>query len=85
MLTIVNIVRLLSLVNSRVMLMIPELVGIAEIAEMLGISRQRVHAIVRTHEEFPTAVADLSAGTIWIRDEVVEWAIRDGRQSKKHG
>ncbi len=50
------------------------LVGVAEIAEMLGITRQRVNAIVRTHADFPHPEAVLSAGRIWRREDVEEWA-----------
>jgi predicted DNA-binding transcriptional regulator AlpA len=55
------------------------LVGVAEIAEMLGVSRQRVDAIIRTHEDFPMPEAELSAGRIWKRRDVEDWARRTGR------
>jgi hypothetical protein len=55
------------------------LVGVAEIAEMLGVTRQRVDAIVRTHEDFPPAEAELSAGRIWSREAVEQWAVETGR------
>jgi hypothetical protein len=56
-----------------------DLVGVAEIAEMLGISRQRVDAIVRTHGDFPLPVAELTAGRIWQRRDVEAWARKTGR------
>jgi hypothetical protein len=46
---------------------------------MLELTRQRVNAIVRTHEDFPRPVAELSAGRIWCRKEVEAWARRTGR------
>ena len=55
------------------------LVGVSEIAEMLGVSRQRVNAIVQTHEDFPAPEALLSAGRIWRREAVVEGARKTGR------
>jgi predicted DNA-binding protein YlxM (UPF0122 family) len=55
------------------------LVGVAEIAELLGVSRQRVDAISRTHEDFPQPEAELASGRIWRRDLVEEWARRRGR------
>ncbi len=55
------------------------LVGVAEIAAMLGVSRQRVDAIVRTHEDFPAPEAELSAGRIWSRAAVEEWLRDTGR------
>ncbi len=57
----------------------PELVGVAEIAQMLGITRQRVNAIVQTHEDFPDPEAVLTAGRIWRHDAVVAWATANGR------
>ena len=54
------------------------LVGVTEIAEMLGISRQRAHQLTRA-EGFPAPVAELSAGRIWNRDEVEEWGREAGR------
>jgi predicted DNA-binding transcriptional regulator AlpA len=48
------------------------LVGTAEIAEMLGVSRQRVHQLSR-REDFPAPVAVLSAGSIWEREAVDVW------------
>jgi predicted DNA-binding transcriptional regulator AlpA len=56
-----------------------DLVGVAEIAEMLGVSRQRVHQIIREDEAFPHAVAELSAGKIWQRSDVERWLKRSGR------
>jgi len=56
-----------------------DLVGVAEIAEMLGVSRQRVHAMVKTLPDFPKPEAELSAGKIWLRKPVEDWARRRGR------
>jgi predicted DNA-binding transcriptional regulator AlpA len=55
------------------------LVGAAEIAEMLGISRQRVDAIARTHDDFPEPEAVLASGRIWLRTAIQEWAHASGR------
>ena len=33
-----------------------DLVGVPEIAELLGVTRQRVDAIVRTHDNFPKPI-----------------------------
>ena len=53
-----------------------DLVGVAEIADLLGVSRQRVHAIVRAYDDFPAPVAELSAGKIWLRFDVIDWIDR---------
>ena len=51
----------------------PELMGISEIAELLGVSRQRVDKISRTDTSFPAPIADLHAGRIWLRDAIDKW------------
>lgn len=56
----------------------PALVATAEIAEMLGVSRQRVLQLV-AQPGFPEPVADLIRGKIWLREDVVEWARSRGR------
>ncbi|MGH2717802.1 MAG: helix-turn-helix transcriptional regulator [Actinomycetota bacterium] len=50
-----------------------ELVGVAEAARLLGVSRQRVHQIVQSNCEFPRPVAELSVGRIWRRADVEAW------------
>jgi predicted DNA-binding transcriptional regulator AlpA len=50
-----------------------DLVGVAEIAEMLGVSRQRIHAIIKTDPTFPEPEAVLSAGKIWLRSSIDGW------------
>lgn len=55
-----------------------DLVGVAEIAELLGVTRQRVHQLMRS-PDFPAPVAELSAGRIWNLDEVESWARQTGR------
>lgn len=47
--------------------------GVAEVAKMLGVTRQRVDAIARTDESFPTPEVKLSAGRIWKRERVEAW------------
>ena len=51
-----------------------DLVGVAEIAQMLGVTRQRVNAIANTHADFPKPAAVLTAGRIWQRADVLVWA-----------
>lgn len=50
-----------------------DLVGTAEIADLLGVSRQRVHQL-SGEPGFPEPVASLSAGMIWQKSDVVRWA-----------
>ena len=55
-----------------------ELVGVAEIAELLGVTRQRVHQLAKT-ADFPKPLAELSAGAIWDKADVEVWARATGR------
>jgi predicted DNA-binding transcriptional regulator AlpA len=50
----------------------PHLLGVAEIATMLGLSRQRVNQLVQ-RDGFPAPEAELSAGRIWNREAVEAW------------
>jgi predicted DNA-binding transcriptional regulator AlpA len=54
-------------------------VGVTEVRELLGVSRQRVHQIIRDHADFPEPVAELASGRIWLRSDVERWARREGR------
>jgi predicted DNA-binding transcriptional regulator AlpA len=55
------------------------LVGSAEIAEMLGVSRQYVDRLSRA-TSFPAPEAELASGRIWSREAVEAWA----RAFRKH-
>ena len=55
------------------------LVGLTEIADMLGLSRQRVHQLTQQDPNFPSPTATLSAGLIWERRAIEEWARSVGR------
>jgi predicted DNA-binding transcriptional regulator AlpA len=54
------------------------LVGTHEIAEMFGVSRQRVQQIVR-QEDFPKPYDVLHMGKVWRRAAVETWAQRHSR------
>jgi len=58
-----------------------ELVGVAEVAALLGVSTQRVDQLART-EGFPAPVAVLAAGRIWRRADIERWARRTGRRPR---
>jgi len=53
---------------------LPEMVGVAEVAAMLGVSRQRVSALTRTHDNFPPPLVELAAGPIWQRSAIEAFA-----------
>ena len=50
------------------------LVGLSEIATMLGVSRQRASQLVRDYDDFPAPVAELASGRIWETETVEAWA-----------
>lgn len=56
-----------------------DLVGRKEAAQVLGVSVQRVAQLMAEHADFPEPVAQLSAGTIWLRKDVEAWARKHGR------
>jgi len=61
---------------------IPELMSAAEIAEELGITRQRVHQL-RSTEAFPAPLAELRGGAVWdaaaVRKFAQDWERKPGR------
>lgn len=64
----------------------PELLSATDVAELLGVSRQRVHQLHSEHADFPAPYARLSSGPIWTRP-VVEafdqaWTRKPGRPAK---
>ncbi|MGI8613169.1 MAG: helix-turn-helix transcriptional regulator [Nocardioidaceae bacterium] len=59
--------------------MMHHLVGVSEIAAMIGVSRQRVHQLAQEDPTFPEPAVVISAGSVWERKAVEEWAERTGR------
>ncbi len=56
-----------------------ELVGAAEIAELLGgLSRQRVSQLTAA-EDFPAPLQKLRMGAVWRYSDFLAWAERTGR------
>lgn len=56
-----------------------ELMTSSQVAELLGISRQRVDQIVKTDPTFPPPDAVLPSGRIWKRETIERWAREAGR------
>lgn len=67
---------------------VPELMSAAEIADELGVSRQRVHQL-RAAAAFPSPLADLRGGAVWdaraIRKFASEWERKPGRPAANPG
>jgi predicted DNA-binding transcriptional regulator AlpA len=60
-----------------------QFVGLHELAELLGVSRQRADQLVR-QTGFPKPAAELKAGRIWKQVEVERW-IAKHRPSPSEG
>lgn len=63
------------------------LVGLTEVAEMLGVSKQRVTQLARDYDDFPAPEVELAGGRIWKRSAMEAWVTRHpvrapGRRSK---
>jgi len=60
----------------------PELVGVTEIAEALGVSKQRVSELSQ-QDVFPRPVSRLAAGAVWLASSVRRfqevWPRKPGR------
>ena len=55
------------------------LVGLAELAEMLGVGVQQANRLSR-RPDFPAPQARLKAGTIWLREDVERWIAERGER-----
>jgi predicted DNA-binding transcriptional regulator AlpA len=54
------------------------LMGVAEVAAFLSVSRQRVQQLAR-RPDFPAPVARLAATPVWESVDIERWAREDGR------
>lgn len=61
------------------LLTVGHLMGAAEIADLLGVSRQRVQQLV-TRADFPRPTDELAMGKVWLREEVERWAADRARR-----
>jgi predicted DNA-binding transcriptional regulator AlpA len=59
-----------------------EVLGVTEVAELLGISRQRVDKLSHTDPDFPEPMTTLGRGRLWEKAVVEEWARATGREIK---
>ncbi|WP_377324986.1 helix-turn-helix transcriptional regulator [Pimelobacter simplex] len=54
------------------------LMGVAEVAELLGVSRQRVTQLAKA-AGFPRPYDTLAMGPVWLKVDVEKWARETGR------
>ena len=59
-----------------------ELVGISEISDMAGVTRQAVSNWRSRDPSFPKPLAELSAGPVWDKKTISEWLV-ERVESKK--
>jgi chromosome partitioning protein len=60
------------------MAMAADLVGLAEIAVLFGTTKQVISNWRTRKPGFPDPTADLKSGPVWLREEIVKWARKEG-------
>jgi predicted DNA-binding transcriptional regulator AlpA len=72
---------------------VAEVVGVTEVAAVLGVSRQRVDQLIGSYWDFPLPIASLAGGRVWERHDVEAWVAahnsntdrRPGRRKQEPG
>lgn len=59
---------------------VPSLVGVADIGDMLGVSRQRAHQLTQT-EGFPAPIDSIGQTAVYLRSQVLGWESGWSRQT----
>jgi predicted DNA-binding transcriptional regulator AlpA len=65
---------------------VPDLVGVAEIAQRAGVKRDTIRQWRRRHPDFPQPLIRLATGPVWDYAEVERWMAKvrpPGRPRKK--
>lgn len=57
---------------------LPRVVGVAEVAKLWRVNRQRVNVLVAS-SDFPSG-EHLTAGRVWAFWDVIEWSVTHGRR-----
>ena len=64
---------------------LPEMVGVAGVAEMLGVTKQRASQLANS-DRFPRPVAELNSGRVWLRASIESfnrrWTRKPGRAQR---
>lgn len=47
--------------------------GPPEVAERIGVSRQRVYVLMKTYDDFPEPASTLRSGPVWHTTDVEAW------------
>jgi len=56
------------------------LLGLAEVADLLGVTKQNIANWRARRDDFPAPMANLKSGPVWSTDAIQEWASRQGIQ-----
>jgi hypothetical protein len=59
---------------------LPPIMGLSEIADYFGVSRQLARKWTATHDDFPAPYVELRMGKTWRTSEVLAYGKRRGRQ-----
>lgn len=60
-----------------------DLVGLAEAAELAGLSRAALSGRKRDHANFPTPVAELRCGPVWFRWQIQAYLAEERRLGRR--
>jgi predicted DNA-binding transcriptional regulator AlpA len=58
------------------------IMGVAEIKDLIGVSRQRVYQMAK-RPDFPEAYAEMAQGKVWRADEIEAWAAEHRDPSRR--
>jgi chromosome partitioning protein len=62
-----------------------DLVGMAEVAEILGVTKQTLTNWRHRNISFPSPIAELRSGPVWKREDVISWGKSAGIQVRESG
>lgn len=51
----------------------PDIVSAPEVAQILNVSRQRVHQLISENQSFPPPIVRLGSGPLWLRSTIEAW------------
>lgn len=60
----------------------PELIGVMELAKMLGVTRQRASELARTDSGFPRPMTFLASGPVWDKATIMRYVDRWERRPR---
>jgi predicted DNA-binding transcriptional regulator AlpA len=60
-----------------------EVLGVTEVAGLLGVSRQRVDQLSHSDPDFPEPMTTLGRGRLWEKKSIEKWARGSGREIQR--